>query len=187
MDENICGHVRNLKKNLEAAGIDPVIREQILEGWEKVNKKSGWPARVNFMRRAVEQMDNLLSEDVRSKIRQESACCTTGSRLILIKKLYKENPDLNDFAQAMTKSGIFGQMVEYKNNEFHVTFGGDKCVCLPKHSKELFSMTFCECCAGHVRKLMESALKKPLRAKAVTSACSGGDTCRFAIRFAPEE
>lgn len=97
------------------------------------------------------------------------------------KKLSTENPDLDDFAHAVDRSHIFGKSVTKHGDRLSVTFGLTRCVCTIKASRELVSITYCHCCNGHVKKLLEAGLKRPLRADVISSACSGGDDCRFVI------
>ncbi len=126
-------------------------------------------------------MDALLDKEVRYRVREECACSTTGKRLKLIKKLSKDNPDEDDFIRVVDRSHIFGKSVKKKGNKLYITFGLDRCVCSTKASRELVSITYCHCCKGHVKKLLEAGLKRPLRADVISSACSGGDDCRFVI------
>ena len=183
MDRSVYWHVRNLELNLEKAGISPEIMSQILEGGDQVTRNTSQKKKAKWMREAMERMDHLLDEKVRFKVREDCACCTTGSRLKLIKQLRREHPDLDAFVEAVDSSHIFGRKVEKEGNTIFVQFGdsGSKCVCLPKNSAEPFSITYCHCCKGHIIKLLEAALKRPLSGDVLASACSGGDTCRFAI------
>ena len=99
-----------------------------------------------------------------------------------MKKLIRENSDLESFVVAAQASGFLGARVKLENNTIFATFGVGRCVCTGINAaKEPVSITYCHCCKGHLIKLLEAAFKKPLRGDVLTSCISGSDDCRFAI------
>ncbi len=181
MEKAVFGRIIRLDEELRKAGIEKKTVDKIMEGGNKILKTSRPADKAAWMKIAMDRMDSLLPEETRVKVREECACCTTGSRLKLMKKLSEENKDLDSFFKAVDNSHVFGKKVEKKGNKVYVNFGGSKCVCTPKVSNEIFSTTYCQCCKGHVKKLLESALKRELKVDIVQTACSGGKTCSFVI------
>ncbi len=175
------GRIAVLASELRRAMVQPGIIKQIMAGGEKILRRTKPADKAAWLKKAMDRMDKLLPKEVRYRVREECACCTKGARRKLVKKLKDENPKLDDFFRAVDKSRIFGEKVERKGNKVYVDFGLTRCVCTTKASKELVSITYCHCCKGHVIKLLEIALRKPLRGDVVCSACSGGDSCRFII------
>ena len=173
--------IAELETQLKKAKVKPAIITQIMAGGDKILRKSKPAVKADWLKQAMERMDKLLPADVRYKVREECACSTTGSRLKLINKLIQDNPTIPEFFKAVNQSHIFGKSVVKKGNTVYVDFGLTRCVCSPKFATGVVSITYCHCCKGHILKLLEAALNKPLRSDVITSACSGGDTCRFEI------
>ena len=181
MDKDVFGRVQVLDKSLCKCGVDPKLTAKIMEGGDKVLKKLKPAEKAAWLKTAMDRMDALLPDEVKFKVREDCACCTGGKRLKIIKQLAKENPDLDDFFKALSKSHVFGKEVVKDGDVVNVNFGGDKCVCSPGSLSETTSITYCHCCKGHVLKLLEAGLGKKLRADVVGSACSGTPPCRFKV------
>lgn len=182
MDKKIFGRVRDLDKNLEKEGVDPAVRAKIMEGGDQVLNTLNPKIKAQWLADAMDRMDALLPEDLRFKVREDSACCTGGKRLEIMKGIAKMNLPLEEAVKEVHKSKIFAYKVELDGNRINVDFGGSQCVCSPKFAGRNVSKTYCHCCKGHVLRLMEVGLgRKPLRGDVVTSACSGTGTCRFEV------
>ncbi|MFB3895806.1 MAG: DUF6144 family protein [bacterium] len=173
--------IEELETQLKKAKVKPAIITRIMRGGDKILKKSKPVEKAEWLRLAMERMDAVLPASVRYQVREECACSTTGGRLKLITKLSAENPELDQFFIAVDRSHIFGKSVKKQGKTVYVDFGLTQCVCSPKFATELVSITYCHCCKGHIIKLLEAALQQPLRGDVISSACSGGKTCRFAI------
>lgn len=181
MDKGVFHRIHDIERSLEKCGVDPEIMAKILDGGDKVLQKYKTKVKAQWLKEAMDRMDALLPDDVKFKSREECACCTTGTRLKLIKQIAKENPDIDDFFRAVDKSHVFGEKVEKTGDVVHVNFGLGKCVCTPGALSETTSITYCHCCKGHVLKLLEAGLGRKLRGDVVGSACSGTAPCRFTI------
>ena len=176
--------IDKLADSLENAKIDRETCRTILQGWERLPQRPKPEERASWMTKVMIRMDNLLEEEIRFKIREECACCiSNGSiRIKTMKKLIRENSDLESFVVAAQASGFLGARVKLENNTIFATFGVGRCVCTGINAaKEPVSITYCHCCKGHLIKLLEAAFKKPLRGDVLTSCISGSDDCRFAI------
>ena len=178
--------IDKLYDNLESAKIDRETCGIILQGWDQLPQKPEPVERATWMKKVIDRMDSLLEEEIRFKIREDCACCVSRGtkRIKTMKKLIKENPDLDSFVAAVQDSGFLGARVERKDDSIYATFGIGHCVCTGINAaKEAVSITYCHCCKGHVIKLLEAAFKKPLRGEVFTSCISGSDDCRFAIHL----
>lgn len=182
MDKKIFGRVRDLDKNLEKEGVDPAVRAKIMEGGDQILNTLNPKIKAQWLAGAMDRMDELLPKDLRNRVREDSACCTGGKRLEIMKAIAKMNLPLEETVKEIHKSRIFAHKVELDGKRINVDFGGSQCVCSPKFAGRLVSQTYCHCCKGHVLRLMEVALqRKPLRGDVVGSACSGTGTCRFEV------
>jgi predicted hydrocarbon binding protein len=178
--------IDKLSDSLESAKIDKEVSRTILQGWDQLPQKPKPAERAAWMKKVIDRMDNLLEEEIRFKIREDCACCISSgtTRMKTMKKLIKENPDLESFVAAVQDSGFLGAVVELKENSIYATYGVGRCVCTGIYAiKEPVSITYCHCCKGHLIKLLEAALEKPLRGEVLTSCISGSDDCRFAIHL----
>ena len=178
--------IDKLSDSLESAKIDWEISEKILQGWEELPQKPKPAERAVWMKKVMDRMDSLLEEEIRFMIREDCACCiSSGSKRIkTMKKLIKEYPDMTSFVAAAKDSGFLGAKVELKENTIYATFGVGRCVCTGINATKVpVSITYCHCCKGHLMKLLEAALEKPLRGEVLTSCISGSDDCRFAIHL----
>ena len=176
--------IDKLFESFEKAKINKEICATILQGWDQLPQKPKPAERAAWMKKVIDRMDSLLEEEIRFKIREDCACCISrnSKRMKTMKKLIKENSNLDSFVGAVQDSGFLGAKVERKGNAIYATFGVGHCVCTGINAaKEAVSITYCHCCKGHVIKLLEAAFKKPLRGEVFTSCISGSDDCRFAI------
>lgn len=184
LDKTIFGRVRVLDENLAKAGVAPEIREQIMEGGDKVLNTLNPKVKALWLAEAMDRMDELLPEDIRFKVREGCACCTGGKRLETMKNIAKMNLSLPETIKEIDKSKIFGYRATLEDNTVKVNFGNGGCVCSPKFSGRMVSQTYCHCCKGHVLRLMEVALKKkPLTGDITGSACSGSAPCMFVVHL----
>ncbi len=177
------GRIAELGKQLVNAGLAAPTRRKIMAGAEAITQRTAGKLKAAWLKGAMDRMDALLSPEVRQKVRQECACSTTGWRRKKIRALADAHPNLDEFARALTKCHLFGKEVRHEGSKLHVNFGLARCVCTPKMSQELFSVTYCYCCLGHVLKLLEAGLKRPLRGEVIGSACSGTPPCRFVVHL----
>ena len=178
--------IDKLSDSLEKVKIDKKFCDRILKGWDQLPQKPKPAERAVWMKKVMDRMDSLLEEEIRFKIREDCACCISRSskRIKTMKKLIKENPDLDSFVVAVQDSGFLGAKVERKENSIYATFGVGHCVCTGINAaKEPVSITYCHCCKGHVMKLLEAAFERPLRGEVLTSCISGSDDCSFAIHL----
>lgn len=175
------GRIETLYRELLNHKIDQKTINQIMEGGEKVDRCTSLTKKAQWIKEAMDKMDNLIEKDLRYKIREKCACCTGGLRLKAMKKIAVSGASFEERIREIDKIQIFGHKTELKNGKIHVTFGepGSKCVCTPKGSKETVSITWCYCCKGHVQKLLEVALEEKLTGKVISSSCSGGENCQF--------
>jgi len=85
------------------------VCDRILQGWDQLPQKPKPAERAIWMKKVMDRMDSLLEEEIRFKIREDCACCISRSskRIKTMKKLIKENPDLDSFVVAVQDSPEF--------------------------------------------------------------------------------
>ncbi len=173
--------VANLGRQLAKAEVAPGVRREIMKGADAITQRTPLKRKAEWLADAMDRMDALLPETVRQSVREACACSTTGARLKKIRQLARDHSGLEDFAQALSASHIFGREVVLKGKALHVNFGLERCVCTVKAATRPVSITYCHCCKGHVLRLLGAALGRPLRGEVIGSACSGSPPCRFVV------
>ena len=184
--------IKELAQNLEKAGIDREIINQIMEGGEDILRKTKPEAKADWMREAMIKMNRLLDLETRIAVREACACCLGGRRLKISKGIARENDTLEDRIRAANEAKmVFGNGVTMmENGEIQVQFAPEgqehyRCACLPRATKPL-PITYCFCCGGHVKHHLQIALGRDLDCRVLASALSSGGkkpcTFSFSIR-----
>lgn len=70
--------IDKLSDSLEGAKIDWKISEKILQGWEKLPQKPKPAEKAVWMKKVMDRMDSLLEEEIRFKVREGCACCSSA-------------------------------------------------------------------------------------------------------------
>lgn len=183
------GRIKKLAENLEEAGVDQEIMEQIMEGGENIRGSAKPEKKAEWMKGAMDRMDSLLSKKKRYAVREGCACCLGGKRLKTVKDIAKNNRTLEGRLHAANEANfVFGHSVtQREDGRFLVCFSPEgqsqyRCVCLPR-AKEPVSITYCYCCGGHVKHHLQTALGRELKCKVRSSALSSGGKkpCTFIL------
>ena len=194
MEKHRIGPINALQKSLAENKIDEGICEKVLEGaWGikpgcKPEKLAGW------LFDSMARMDELLDDDAKRKVREDCACCLGGRQKKLCTETNKNRAAYEERIAALNSGGLFGKGERIKivgPGKYEAIFQEDsqpekRCVCSNFRLNGLgkaWSKTYCLCCAGHVRRHMETALGKKLRVECVSSALAsmGKDNCRFRL------
>lgn len=187
------GRINKLAQNLEKAGINQEIVDQVMEGGEAIRRGTKPEKKAEWMKGAMHRMDKLLDRQTRYAVREGCACCLGGERLKTVKEIAKQNESLEDRVLAANGAkSVFGHSVTLEEDgRIRVCFSPDglpqyRCVCLPK-AKEPLSITYCYCCGGHVKHHLQIALDRKLVCKVRSSALSSGGRKPCTFIFCVEE
>ena len=183
--------IGKLAEQLEIAGIDEKITNQIMEGGEDILRKTSPEKKADWLRGAMLRMNKLLDSQTRKAVREGCACCLGGQRLKISKRIVEENESLEERVKAANEASlVFGDSVKMlENGEIQVRFFPEgleqyRCVCLPQ-AKEPLPITYCYCCGGHVKHHLQTALGRDLDCTVRSSALSSGGKkpCTFSFRI----
>lgn len=181
------GRIRRLAEQLVRAKVPAAQFASIMAGGDAIGAKASPEAKADWQRGAMARMDALLDEPTRRCVRQGCACCLGGKRAQISRDIGRRHATIEDrIAAANEARFVFGHSVRrLDDGQIEVCFfppGLDhhRCPCLP-HAAEPLSLTYCECCAGHVRHHLSRALATPVEGRVVASALnsSGREGCRF--------
>ena len=182
--------IGKLAEQLEIAGIDEKITNQIMEGGEDILRKTSPEKKADWLRGAMLRMNKLLDSQTRKAVREGCACCLGGQRLKISKRIAEENESLEERVKAANEASlVFGDSVKMlENGEIQVRFFPEgleqyRCVCLPQ-AKEPLPITYCYCCGGHVKHHLQTALGRDLDCTVRSSALSSGGKkpCTFSFK-----
>jgi hypothetical protein len=188
------GRVRRLSEAMDACGVSRAVAERILEGGEAVGKTSTAAGKADWLRGAMLRMDRLIAPGTRRTIREACACCLGGRRRETARRIARENATLEDRIRACDRArDLFGHSVELlPDGKVKVCFfpeGRDtyRCPCLPK-AEGVFPPTYCQCCCGHVKHHLQTALGRRVGCEVVSSVLTSGGTrpCSFVCTVDPE-
>jgi hypothetical protein len=181
--------IGKIAEQMETAGIDREIIDQIMAGGEDILRSTKPERKADWMREAMVRMNRLLDSKTRNAVREGCACCLGGQRLKISKVIVEKNETLEERIKAANGANYVGNVSMIENGEILVRFaveGPDqyRCVCLPKAEKPL-PITYCYCCGGHVKHHLQIALGRDLDCTVRSSALSSGGKypCTFNFRI----
>jgi hypothetical protein len=184
-------HIGELAAQLGKAGIKQQIIDEIMEGGEKILRKTAPVKKADWMRGAMLRMNNLLDLETRKSVREACACRLTGKPLKSSQTIAEKYKTLEDRIKAAGAAlSIYGGCVEMQaNGEVLVRFAPEgldhyRCACLPGADKPL-PVTYCYCCGGHVRYHHRISLGRELDYTIRSTALSSGGKlpCAFILKF----
>jgi hypothetical protein len=180
--------IGELARQLEVAGVDKKIIDQIMEGGENILRKTSPEKKADWMREAMFRMNRLLDMKTRKAVREGCACCLGGKRLKISRGIAGENKTLEERLKAANEAHYVGSIKMEENGEILAQFDMQKiapyhCYCLPKAEKPL-PITYCYCCGGHVKHHLQIALGRELDCTTLSSALSSGGKkpCTFSFK-----
>ena len=181
--------IGELAKQLAEAGVEPKIIDQIMEGGKDILRKTSPEKKADWMRGAMLRMNKLLPAATRKSVREACACCLGGRRLKTSQTIAAENATLEERIKAANIANYVGSITLQENGEIIARFNLQKqppyrCYCLPQAKKPL-PITYCFCCGGHVKHLLQIALGRELDCTPISSALSSGwlKPCAFSLKI----
>ena len=181
------GRIARLARSLAQAGIDEAVCAEILRGGESIRSSTPAAKKAEWIRGAMERMDELLEPETCRGVREACACCLGGKRLECSRAIARNHPTLEERIEAANETRfVFGHSVTMQEDgRVLVRFAPEglpayRCVCLPQ-AREPISETYCYCCGGHVKHHLQIALGTKLRCTVRSSALasSGKEGCTF--------
>jgi hypothetical protein len=180
-----------LAAQLGKAGIKQQIIDEIMEGGEKILRKTAPVKKADWMREAMLRMERLLDLETRRAVREACACRLTGKPLKSSQTIAEKCKSLEDRIKAADAVlSVYGGCVKMQaNGEVLVRFAPEgldryRCACLPGADKPL-PVTYCYCCGGHVRYHHRISLGRELDYTIRSTALSSGGKlpCAFILKF----
>ncbi len=181
------GKIERLSESLILNKVPENIYSSIMKGGELVKKTAKNKEKALWFYNAMNTMDKLLNPELKQKVREDCACCLSGKRAALCKKVNKEYSTTEERIKAINDTHfVFGNEIsilgkgKYQVVFFESTLPEKKCVCI-KELTAAMSKTYCMCCGGHVKHHLETVLGVPLKVEILSSALSseGRENCIF--------
>jgi hypothetical protein len=163
-------------KRLAEANVEPQIIDLVMEGGKDILRKTSSEKKADWMREAMLRMDNLLPMTTRKAVREGRACCLGGKRLKTSKAIASENATLEERIKAADAANYVGSITLQRDGKIIARFNMQKQLpyrrhCLPQAKKPL-PITYCFCCGGHVKHLLQIALGRKLDCTTLSSTLS---------------
>jgi len=189
MPEYEYGRIRKLDESLRKAQVNEPATDEIMAGGERIRRGTSPEQKADWFRGSMNRMDELLDAHTRRAVREACACCLGGKRLKVSKSIAREFDTLEErLAAANQATFVFGHSVTmHDDGTVRVDFSPSglesyRCVCLPK-AEEPISVTYCQCCGGHVKHHLQTALGRKVECTVLSSALSSGGTERCSFQF----
>lgn len=163
----------------------------IMQGGEGVSirpydKSQAWLAKT------MDRLAERIPANYAVAFRQDCACCLSGERQTLARRICRENPTVEARFEALSKERkIIGGNAWKENGDYFITFWyakpttGYTCACLKHVPCKPMNKLWCECCAGHIKHHFETALGVKASCTCITSVVSscGEDACLFKLNI----
>ncbi|MFP4050814.1 MAG: DUF6144 family protein [Thermoplasmata archaeon] len=151
------------------------------------DRSSKMPAheQVELGKKIMDRMDDILDEDTIVKIRHKHTCNLTKNQVKEIEDLKEEVESIEELCKKYSRPLTPGY-VKKDDDVLTVSFGWGRCVCNMYRKLDEYepvSKTWCECCNGHVIKIYNRLLERPVSSEMIETVASGGDDCIFEIRY----
>ena len=181
--------IGELAKQLAEAKVESEIIDQIMAGGKDILRKTSSEKKADWMRGAMLRMNKFLPLTIRKAVREGCACCLGGKRQKMSKTIASENATLEERIKAANAANYVGSVTQAADGELIVRFNLQKvppyrCYCLPQAKKPL-PITYCFCCGGHVKHLLQIALGRELDCTTISSALSSRwqKSCTFSLQI----
>lgn len=185
------GHINRLAEALAKEKVAASVAEAILAGGEEI---SGHPKPLElseWFRGALGRMEELLEEPQWRAVRGRCACCLGGKRREQALAICREHATLEErIAASNAAPFVFGHSVERTGDDTVVVsfqpaeWSRYGCPCLREVTAPM-PVSYCYCCAGHVRRHLSTALGQDVEVTVLSSALASGgaEACRFECRL----
>lgn len=161
----------------------------IMQGGEDL-KMTPYPRLQAWLDSAMDRILERVPYEKAVEIRQDSACCLSGVRDTLAKKIYREHATIDERFEAFKNEHkiIYGKAWK-ENEDYYISYWyakpatGYTCGSLRCIPEKPMNKLWCECCAGHIKHHFETALGVTAVCSCVTSVLSsrGEDACLFKL------
>jgi predicted hydrocarbon binding protein len=184
------GRIGRLTKILEKKVSKNVLERVMEDSWnyKRMNSKE----KAAWWREAMPRLEQELGRKKTEEIMEACGrkCCGTTFRKLGI-KYWKESESMKEFLEKLNVGysykgkvyGIGGGRLKLED-ENTITGGYDTCYCgqVKNTEKPFPNDIYCRCGAGWLKQFFESALKKPVKVKAIQTYIQGTKSCEFEIR-----
>jgi len=180
--------IRRLREGLAKAKVTPELLATIMEGGDAVRDDSSPGVKSRWMADAMERMDALLDYDTRRRVRESCSCCLGGKRREAMLAVARAGGSTEERLAGVERAGIVVPVARLEDDgRILVRYGPEgpasfDCPCL-RESEVRLSLTYCQCCGGHVRRHLETALERKLSCEVVASILNSGgqEMCTFRL------
>ncbi len=176
-------------------------KKEVSRGSDEIALESSADERVNWVKGAMERLDEVADEKQKFEILSRCAHIFSPRRIDRVKAIYQRNRDIDEVLEAMredpewyegpVREGDVLYVTKVPRNPDGCAAATDEaerrlhyCHCaIARSNLDQIPPTFCLCGAGWYRQIWEGILDKPVRVEMLKSLTAGDDTCQFAIHL----
>ncbi len=168
-----------------AKNIAEEINEEMLNAmFQDYSPSLSGANRAQWVLRMIQRLEREIGHESTINILEQSGrqSCSIHFKNT-VKKLKNESDSIKSFVNKLQEKYKRSSFFELSNNKT-IIGGHRRCYNIIKSAtKPIDSQTYCYCCVGHNKEFYESALGKPVEVKIIETVMTGGDTCKFKIKF----
>lgn len=186
--------IKEFEGNIKSIAGEEVAKK-VMEGAEVLNPSTNKKKLAEWMKIAIERLDNIVPEKQRIVIMEACGqnCAKINQQAVMrFKKRRQKYPTIEAFLRAEEIQPMNGTKLKREQNVFiqiytPLSFTHPiRCYCslvngLP--TNQTISRTYCHCSKALVKRMWEEALEKPVQVELLQSALSGDTECHFKIIF----
>lgn len=125
------------------------------------------------------KLNDNFDKDTVTKIRKGCKCGPVDAAVNLMKGIWDESTDVEDFARR-TRENPNAHSLEVDGDALIMTY--DHCYCdFVNHTDKLVPKAWCECTLGYTEKLFSEVVGHQAKAELLESIITGGKVCRIKI------
>jgi len=140
--------------------------------------------RAEWVLKMIQKLEHEFGLETTIKILEKSGrqSCSNNFKKT-VGKLMEDSDSIKSFVHNLQEHYKRSSFFEFVDDNT-IIGGHRKCYDVIKSaSKPIDSKAFCHCCVGHSKEFYESALEKPVDVDIIETVMTGGDTCKFKIKF----
>lgn len=191
---DILGLIREFEETL-GRFVGEELKKKVLEGSERLSNSSSPVEVAEWVKGAMERMDELIDEDTRIKVMEQCGynCAKMNKGPIeAVVKRRRKYKSFEEFLEAVQKKPPRGMRLKMEGDTLHFYYTPRsfrkslRCYCsllrgLP--DDETVSLTYCYCSKGFVEKYWEAVSEWPVNVDLLHSCVAGAKECKFAVHL----
>lgn len=174
------GNLGRIAKNI----VEEINEEVLNEMFQDYSTSLSGTKRAQWVLKMIQKLEQKVGLETTIKILELSGRQSCSNHFKnTVKKLMNDSDSMKTFVNKLQENYIRSSFFELSAKKT-IIGGHHKCYDIIKSApKPINSQIYCHCCVGHNKEFYESALRKQVGVEIIETVMTGGDTCKFKIKF----